>query len=446
MKIRSTALVSSIALSFAATAHAQSVLRSIPGSPIGGAFGRTIERYADLDGDGLPELLVGAPNPGGFGRVSVISSKYIANGTGSPVLWSVQGTQLGSTFGAAIVNLGDVTGDGVADFAVGAPLQPPGTTLPEVDIVSGASHSIVGVATVIAIVSQIGASLAPLGDVDGDGVADFAVGCTSFSTGAASGSGFFVASTKVILSGGNFWELVSGINGASSDQEGASISTGDINGDGKLDLVTGAPGANGGSGEIRIYLAPSFTLWKSIAGTGGERLGASVDASRDLDGDGKLDILAGGPNAASNGFQRGEAIVFSGARLIANAPPFDVRHWTGNTDSEHFGAAVSTTFDLNGDFAADAIVGAPDWTSTFSPGAGRVAFFSGATGENFGTLFGQPGDGIGDGLSDAGAYDGTFYSDVAIGGSTSDVGGSNAASFESRSSSRLFRRPTARRR
>ncbi|TVQ63648.1 MAG: hypothetical protein EA379_03625 [Phycisphaerales bacterium] len=70
----------------------------------------------DLNNDGHDDILVGAPGAfGGKGRV------YVYCGMTSDLLFTVEGDAIGDRFGASVAVIGDVTGDGVADFIVGAP-------------------------------------------------------------------------------------------------------------------------------------------------------------------------------------------------------------------------------------------------------------------------------------------------------------------------------------
>ncbi len=163
-------------------------------------FGSSIANLGDVDGDGFGDLAVGAYTDGGPGAVHILflnegrqvrSSTRIGNGTnGGPAL-------VGSpNFGISAAPLGDIDGDGVPDVAVGAQsdttggsnrgavyllrLQRNGAAKSVTTIASG-----LGGAPQLADNSYFGRSIAALGDINGDGVRDLAVGArggAAFST------------------------------------------------------------------------------------------------------------------------------------------------------------------------------------------------------------------------------------------------------------------------
>ena len=131
------------------------VLYVIDGDSVGDRFGASVDGVGDVNGDGVPDLIVGVPNDGnnGFnsGRARVLSG---ADGT---VIYNFDGDSAEDFFGISVSGAGDVNGDGVADFIVGA--------------VSGGANG-GGYARVF--VSQISGSVpALLGDANQDGVVNF---------------------------------------------------------------------------------------------------------------------------------------------------------------------------------------------------------------------------------------------------------------------------------
>ncbi|MEM9365391.1 MAG: FG-GAP-like repeat-containing protein [Planctomycetota bacterium] len=92
-------------------------------------FGSSVAPAGDLNGDGVPDLLVGADGQGGRGAVWLV----MLNRTGRVIQHSridlgaaplVGQLASGSRFGASIVSLGDLDGDGISELAVGAPGDP----------------------------------------------------------------------------------------------------------------------------------------------------------------------------------------------------------------------------------------------------------------------------------------------------------------------------------
>ena len=88
-----------------------------------GALGTAVALPGDVDGDGVGDLLGGAPSAAGAGRV------YLLSGGAAAGSWSLPGSQdaswqgaaSGDLLGSSISNLSDADGDGRADFVVGAP-------------------------------------------------------------------------------------------------------------------------------------------------------------------------------------------------------------------------------------------------------------------------------------------------------------------------------------
>lgn len=107
--------------------------------------------------------------------------------------------------------------------------------------------------------------------------------------------------------------------------------------------------------------------------TPGSQFGHAIDSAGDVDGDGVLDIIVGAPYDDSGGIESGAAYVYSGADGIM------LHALCGDTPGDHFGWAVSRLGDVNRDGLDDFLVGAPD-DDTFAPQSGRAFLFSGQDG------------------------------------------------------------------
>ena len=92
------------------------VIRTFHALLAGEEFGAAVASGGDLNADGHDDILVGAP--GAFGSKGRV---YVYCGSTSNLLSTLEGEAIGDRFGASIAMIGDVTGDGVADFMVGAP-------------------------------------------------------------------------------------------------------------------------------------------------------------------------------------------------------------------------------------------------------------------------------------------------------------------------------------
>jgi hypothetical protein len=106
------------------------------GSTSLGSYGHSLTVFRDVDGDGTADVLVGAPDHlvrGTPGQVQVLS------GRDGSVLATRSGTAAGDAFGFSLAVLGDADGDGVADVAVGAPLA--AAAAAEVQVLSGTTFT-----------------------------------------------------------------------------------------------------------------------------------------------------------------------------------------------------------------------------------------------------------------------------------------------------------------
>src|SRR5262245_24026704 len=150
-------------------ATAQTLMRTVNG--VGSdAFGRATVFTADQNNDGFNELLVGSPGANsGTGKITCISGKFLATGSGVSVLWSISPTfntfPTPAAVGSAIAEVGTVVGDSATDFAVCAPGFSSTFTLGAVCIIDGSTHAIA--ATIFGPVGgRFGSAVAAVGDQD----------------------------------------------------------------------------------------------------------------------------------------------------------------------------------------------------------------------------------------------------------------------------------------
>lgn len=323
------------------------------------SFGRSLGA-CDLNGDGFVDLIVGAPNAmTGAGAVFVYPGSE--DGVGSAPSHELRGPdgELG-LFGQSVAGVGDVNGDGYGDIVVGAS---------GVNANRGAAYIYLGSEGGVRGIPQrsllgpdpgtgfFGESVAGIGDIDGDGFADVAVGALGVDSERGSvylyrGSSAGVEATaSATLNGpdrsGNF-----GISVASA---------GDVNGDGFSDIIVGAPNAAFGAGAFYLYQGsvsgvpadPSASV-SGPDGIGGF-FGGSVAGAGDIDGDGFSDVVVGARWVDGD---TGHFYVYRGsARGLAESPDVEVPG-PGGTGGL-FGTSVSGAGDVDGDGSADIVVGAP---------------------------------------------------------------------------------------
>jgi hypothetical protein len=302
------------------------------------------------------------------------------------------------SLGASVTGLGEFTLDGHQAVAVGAPSadRGRGSVTIVLDVSAGRAGALRG--TRIQFVGaqpgeRFGAALAGGGDVNGDGFPDLVVGAPDASPGGRRQAGAVwvifgvpapgrIELTKLRPEQG--YEIVGGEPG---DHLGAAVAIDrDFSGDGHEDMVLGAPGAQGGRGEVygidSVLRSPTLDLRhlspaQGFAVTGapaGAQLGASVAAGGYQNGDAYAELVAGAPGA--NGGRGAAYVVWGrpagspGVRLGTPGTGYEVR---GSDPEDHAGAAVAAIGDLNHDGATDIAVGAPNaWVSARGGRAGEV--------------------------------------------------------------------------
>ncbi|MBZ0251774.1 MAG: integrin alpha, partial [Candidatus Methylomirabilis sp.] len=150
-------------------------------------FGETVIQVGDLDGDGVSDLLVGAPyHSYDVFEFDATGQAYLFSGRTGERIATLPNPLYGEQccfphlFGASGAALGDIDGDGVPDFAVGVPDDPDFLWPGSVVIYSGANLTVLRELKGQASSDRFGAALAALDDVDGDGFGDLAVGAPSY--------------------------------------------------------------------------------------------------------------------------------------------------------------------------------------------------------------------------------------------------------------------------
>jgi uncharacterized protein YkwD len=228
----------------------------------------------DVNGDGFDDIITGA-GAGGGPHVKVFDGK-----TGS-VLTSFFAYGAGFA-GGVFVAAGDVNGDGHADIITGAGAGGG----PHVRVISGANGQ--ELASYFAYPAGfLGGVNVAAGDVNGDGKADVI-------TGAGAGGGPLVR----VFNAATSTPLFSFYAYATTFAGGVTVAAGDVNGDGRADIITGA-GAGGGP-HVQVFSGADRTVLRSFFAYPANFTGGVRVAARDQDGDGRADILVGGGAGAAN--------------------------------------------------------------------------------------------------------------------------------------------------
>jgi len=362
------------------------VIRAMP--PNNGVIGRSVG-HADINGDGADEVLTGSETvwgcrPDSCDQVFVIYGRGPGAATPFPAVVSSQAGGAGfaiithdptnsapqNGLGKVASTPADVNGDGLDDlilsrrpsFQEGAAFVGFGSATPFPDTFRLSSFNgsngfeIVGTAGVDFAFSAEG-----LGDTNGDGVDDLAIGVLRANSDRGQAHVVFGRQTAfparldvATLNGGNGFTITNTIGPAV--RLGHAASGGDFNGDGLADVVIGGPETSLQSQAVVVFGSASpraATL--DVAGLDGQNgfvassghwysaFGFAVSLTGDLNGDGRSDLIVGSPNdELNNEYESGVTYVIHGGEYVGNPRLFGGSGGTGSTGDDEFGGTFGS--------------------------------------------------------------------------------------------------------
>jgi hypothetical protein len=346
------------------------------GDTNGEQLGYAVGTAGDVNGDGIADVIVGAPyDTQDFYREGTV---YVYHGsTGGlpnsnfPADWKVSSGQQGTFFGGAVSTAGDVNGDGCDDVIIGArdyknPIISTGTY--------GAAFVYYGAPTGLSATpgwtllgeqkdSYLGISASTAGDVNGDGYADVVIGASGYPNGGL--ALVFLGATDGLTNTHSVTLTV----GQSGAQFGLTVSyAGDLNGDGFDDIIVGAPGydvtGTADVGGVFVYFGAaegiSATYTALYGDQTGSRFGITVSGAGDVNGDGYDDIIVGAQLYNQKYTNEGAAFIYLGSPTGVLTTP--QRMLVGGQAYAQFGASVGTAGDVNNDGYSDVVIGASRYT------------------------------------------------------------------------------------
>lgn len=358
----------------------------------GGHFSSSLATVGDVNGDDISDLVVGAHGES-YDGISAAGRVYLLSGASGRVIhtFSSPNPSDDGRFGKSVAGVGDTNGDGIPDLLIGAPNETPGGVeeAGRAYLLSGGQGNVLQTlsSTHREENGHFGLSVAGVGDLNRDGTPELLVGATEESPrntehagraylfSGAEGTTMRTLTSPNIEKSGRFGITVAEVRG--------SYSAGTT----KLAIGAGGEGPGGVNGAGRVYLFnENGGLSQTLTSPNPEKngnFGTSVTEIGDIDGNNATDLLIGAYGESPAGMENaGRAYVLdsSNGQFLRTLVSPNVEEYGS------FGESVEGIGDLDGDGTADLMVGAP-WESTESRAqAGRAYLISGATGQLIQTL------------------------------------------------------------
>ncbi len=367
-----------VVLLLALTCPAQAPIGSWSQNLAGRQNGRNLRVAPDLNGDGRPEVVSGSPLATGTAGPQA-GIVVVLDGASGSVLLQLEGQGAGDHFGDALA-LGDVNGDGRLDLGIGAPLA------------SGTSGTNCGRVTVHDLLSglplysqdgagsgdRFGSALEFVGDITGDGRHEILIGAPFVDGSAGTNCG------EITLYAATGSLMMQREGPVAHGRFGWAVArVGDLDQDFLPEFAASAPFASGIAGANAGFVGvvrQNASLLSSFEGTSaGERLGYALRAGGDQNGDGFLDLVLGADSDTT------PAGMFAGRVEVRRADNFALV-WSvdGEEAGARFGASLSIVGDITGDARSEIAVGSPNDDGPAGIDAGAGTLLDGATGT---TLF-----------------------------------------------------------
>lgn len=348
-------------------------------------FGHAGTSLGDLDGDGFGDFAISAPGSAFGADETAAGAVFVFSGQNGTLIRTLSDGTAG--FGFSIANIGDVDGDGKAEILVGSPqFDESGDLVADqfgrAWVYSGADGTALLFVDGVGNADEFGYAVAGLGDVNDDGVNDFAVGAPGAGGG---GEG------QVTVFSGTDGAVIHQFTGEGAGHRfGAALFGADLGenpsvaGDGVGDILVGAPGSEGAegyAGGVYLYDGATGTLRWSLDGeNAGDGFGTAVAFVR---GEAPI-VYIGTPGFDSDdGDNVGRVYRYNQDGTIRT----DSGEWQGETENARHGESIVVLGDISGDGFDDLA-----FISTGVEGEGRVTLHWGGSG--LGLFFTPPSESL----------------------------------------------------
>ncbi len=315
------------------------------------AHGTALANLGDINNDGVNDLIVGAPeHSNSRGRVQVL------DGTNGNALLTFLGAANGDEYGYAVAAAGDMNGDGTPDLLVGAPGANADTGTAYA--FSGTNGALLNTYGGSEAGERMGASVAGGADFNGDGIPEVAVGAPNFGASNNGRVRLYISPAGIFYTatgsgpqdqlGTSLTVLPYSVDAAGAAVVAGAPEAGDLFGN------------DAGPGYVRAYRVGLGTLdqvMQAVGSEAGDRFGRSVALAGDLDQDGWMDVVVGADEAGvgllGTGSGPGYVRALSGEDFAA------LGSHTGEVNNERFGRSVAAAGDFDADGRFEVIVGSP---------------------------------------------------------------------------------------